>query len=299
MQDKVAKPKSVAGAVILALLLRPFGMIYVGRCLIAFGYILGFFLLFALMGKTGDSIISIIGLPIYTFYMWIILPYWAATRAKAINQALRKMAAGEDGYILCQDCGKAMSAQSDFCMHCAGTRPKSVTIIAVLQIIGAALGLLWIPLIIYQLADITRLSEAYRLLYADPVLRAWTMTSIPLGAIISLSWLVVAVGLLRMKPVARTAALWLLGFGILMSVAFFFVALKVFLIGPLSAGLLTASKATQDERFLLSFGWLYGSFVPAMYAIILLTVLKNPKVIHAFRVSSQGWNDKKNSTMAP
>ena len=115
-------------------------------------------------------------------------------------------------------------------------RPRSVTVVAVLQIIGAALGLLGIPFTIANLAGATNMSEAQRLLFSDPIWRSWTTAGIPLGAAVSVVWIFVAIGLLRLRPAARTAAFWLFTYSILMSVVLFCVVIKVFWSGPFPPG---------------------------------------------------------------
>jgi len=167
-------------------------------------------------------------------------------------------------------------------------RPRSVTVVAVLQIIGAALGLLGIPFTIANLAGATNMSEAQRLLFSDPIWRSWTTAGIPLGAAVSVVWIFVAIGLLRLRPAARTAAFWLLTYSIVMSVVLFFVVIKVFWTGPFPPGVHEASQAAKGERFLLFCGSLGGLVGGAIYSIILLVVLSKKKVAEAFRRGVRG-----------
>lgn len=166
-------------------------------------------------------------------------------------------------------------------------RPRSITIIAVLQIVFGALGILGIPFTISTLKSASGLSEAQQLLWSDSTWRAWATLGLWLGPLASALWLVVGAGLLRLNPRARSAASGLLLYSIVMSVLGLAVVMKVFWIGPYPAGVVTASQAARSERFVLfcsSFGAAIGSFV---YAIVLRNLLKKAAVVDAFRTLSR------------
>jgi DNA-directed RNA polymerase subunit RPC12/RpoP len=164
-------------------------------------------------------------------------------------------------------------------------RPTSVTVIAVLQIIGAVIGLLSVPYTLATLRGAIHVSEAHRLLLADPLWRQWLTVGMLSGTVLSILWIIVGVGLLRLRRGARTAALCLLALSIPMSLALVFIAVRVFWTGPFPPGVLEASQAAQGERFLFFCGMLGGAFGNLIYALILLAFLASRKVVHAFRAS--------------
>jgi hypothetical protein len=91
MPDSSVSTKSVAAAVILALLFGPLGMSYVGRGLRALAVVLGFgFLSFLTVIALGiqpgsHSPVPTIGGLLLFLYWLVVQPVWAARRARAIN----------------------------------------------------------------------------------------------------------------------------------------------------------------------------------------------------------------------
>jgi ribosomal protein L40E len=193
----------------------------------------------------------------------------------------------------CRYCGAQLSDEIEYCLKCGksksqravGKRPKQVTIVAILQIVSGVLGLLGIAVAISQLTGVWRPSEAQRLLYSDSVWWAWTIIGILLGAMVATAWIIVGVGLLQMRPRARSVALWLLAYSIVMAVITFFVTIKVFFIGPFPVGVLYASKEVQGERFLMFSGNMCSVLGSPIYAVILFIVLTRKTVVDAFQAN--------------
>lgn len=164
------------------------------------------------------------------------------------------------------------------------SRPRSVTIIAVLQLISAVVGLLLgLPLAVGILTGAFHLSEAQRLLYLNPLWRAWNIIVIPPDVIVSIAWIFVSIGLLRLRPAARTAAFWLLAYRIVMRIVLFYVIIKVFWTGPFPPEVLAASQSAKEERFLLFCGSLVTVIGGIIYALVLIVLLKTTRVVDAFR----------------
>ena len=91
------------------------------------------------------------------------------------------------------------------------TRPTSVTVFGVLNIIFGALGLLCIVMLtaVFAVGWAAGRDAFPRLavLERHPVALAWTLASIPLGLVATGVLIAAGIGLLKMKPWARTASI--------------------------------------------------------------------------------------------
>lgn len=86
MSEGTETPRSVIGAVILALLFGPLGMTYVGRFMVASAILI----VFCVVAGTSMSLLRIegsimVGL-LFLLYWLLILPVWAFRRAREMNE---------------------------------------------------------------------------------------------------------------------------------------------------------------------------------------------------------------------
>lgn len=165
-------------------------------------------------------------------------------------------------------------------------RPKAITVFAILQLIGVAFWVIALPVSIILLSGGMQLSKAQKLLLADPTWKYWQIISIVLKGGLSAGWLIVAIGLFRMQSVARVRAMWLSGCGIVIAIIYFFIIIKVFLIGPFPSGVLSASKTVRYERFITFSGNMGSSIVNLIYYIIFIIVLTRKNIIESFQKKS-------------
>ena len=165
-------------------------------------------------------------------------------------------------------------------------RPVSVTVLAVLSMISAILGLLSLPFTIGTLTGAIPTSEAAMLLYEDPVYHGWAVIGIPLSVLACTAWIVTSVGLWRMRGWSRTAALWLLGYGALMSVVSFIVICMAFSAGPFPSDAVQASQAARSERSITLMGSLGGALGGLVYCLVFAILMTKQKVVDAFARAS-------------
>lgn len=161
-------------------------------------------------------------------------------------------------------------------------RPKVVTVLGVLGIIVGVSGIIGLPFSIAQLSGAWQPNEATRLLLEDRLYRKWMTVNVPLGALAAVLWLATGVGLLRLRPWARSASLWLLNYGIAMQVLGFIVLTEVFFILPVSDGVRNASQQAMHERFLIACLGLLGGLIALGLCIWARALMARPQVTTAF-----------------
>jgi len=166
-------------------------------------------------------------------------------------------------------------------------RPASITVIAILQIIFQSLALIGVLVTTAQLIGAWPESEQSRMMWDDSVFRGWSMVSVPIGAIVGTLWIVTCVGLLRVRPWARSTAIGLVVVGMVMHVAGLIMQIYIFKAGPL-AKLIEHSPRVVRLAMSMAFVMAIGATVLGVgYCVLLLILLKRKVVVDAFRAAAR------------
>jgi hypothetical protein len=171
------------------------------------------------------------------------------------------------------------------------TRPTSVTVFGVLNIIFGAWGLLGIVMLAAVFA-ITWVAGRHAfpppplmLLERHPVALAWTLASIPLGLVATGVLIAAGIGLLKMKPWARTASIVWAIYGIVagpIGIIVNFVAMSSELA---DAGHRGGPEAVGAVAGMV--GGTIGGCIGLIYPAILLIFMFRRSVVQAFRAAAE------------
>jgi hypothetical protein len=166
-------------------------------------------------------------------------------------------------------------------------RPASVTVIAILQIIFNSLALVGALFGVLQLAGLQLQTKESQIILEDSLQRTWTFIMLPIATIVAIFWIVVCVGLLRLRQWARSTALALAVVDIVLGVASIVMSIYIFQFGPLAK---LAREQPELVRTAMSVGFVVGIFfaVAALaYYVVVLILLTRRKVADAFAAAGR------------
>ena len=105
-------------------------------------------------------------------------------------------------------------------------RPVAVTVIAIVGIVVGALALLFLPVNIMHAATGWRSAgPTGPMMWANPTFRTYTLVAMPISAIACVLYIVAAIGMLQLRPWARTLAVGLIIFAMIYSLVGMMVTL--------------------------------------------------------------------------
>ena len=118
MSEGTETPRSVLGAVLLALFFGPLGMVYVGRLMVASAILI----VFCVVASTSMYLLRIegsvmVGL-LFLLYCFLILPVWAFRRAREMNESVIPTSASPKAVVeqsRCPECGMEVPEHTSWC----------------------------------------------------------------------------------------------------------------------------------------------------------------------------------------
>lgn len=179
----------------------------------------------------------------------------------------------------CPACGQAMTVPSPLpppVMKPPSARPTSVTVFGVLSIVFGGLALLCTPI---NLVTANMPNPMFNI----PGFRAWTIFSSILGMAAAIWQLSNGIGLLRLKPWARTGSMAYAWFAIVMGVVSMTVMLVLLLprMGAATGG--SSDPAMAAGMIGGVIGGTVGGIIGMIYPILLLVFMRKPRVVEAFQ----------------
>lgn len=161
-------------------------------------------------------------------------------------------------------------------------RPASVTVIAILQIIFNALGLLGVLFAVLQLTGVWVQTRGSEVVSQDSVQRTWGIIRAPVAGIVGVLWIVVCVGLLRVQRWARSTALGLVVVDILLAVVGVVMTIYTYQTGAWDK---LIRQQPEEVRSIMSISLVLGIVFAIMavgYYVLLLILLNRKVVVSAF-----------------
>ncbi len=156
-------------------------------------------------------------------------------------------------------------------------RPTSVTVFGVLNIIFGSLGILCTPLSMVTLfSPGASQNPVLKIMQDNPVFRIWMITAAILGVIAAIVLLAAGIGLLRLRPWARTLSI---GYGVYAIVAGLIgmVFNVIYVILPL------LSQPGHQAPFAAgAIGGVIGGCVGLAYPVLLIIFMTRPHIRLAF-----------------
>jgi hypothetical protein len=162
-------------------------------------------------------------------------------------------------------------------------RPISVTVFAVLNLVFATIGIIAViasAFTLFVMADAK--NPVVKIMQDSPVMQTWMMVSVPLGLAACVALLASGIGLLGLKPWARTLAIGYAIYGIL-SCILGTIMNYVFLFGPLMEQAQHTRGPEAAAAIGGAIGGLIGGCLGLIYPVLLLIFMLLPKVAAAFR----------------
>ncbi len=163
------------------------------------------------------------------------------------------------------------------------SRPTSVTVFGILNLVFAALGVFGIitTLAMVRLAAGTN-NPAMQVMRDNPAFLAWLKLSIPLGLLSAVMLTACGIGLLMMKPWARKLSIGYAFYAIVLSIVGMVVN-YLWMIRPMMEQ--AAQKQGPEAAGAIggAIGGLAGGCFSLIYPILLLIFMTRPKVVAAFR----------------
>ena len=166
-------------------------------------------------------------------------------------------------------------------------RPASVTVVAILQIIFNSLALVGALFAVLQLAGLWVKTRESQMIWQDSMQRTWTAVRLPIATIVAILWIVVSVGLLRLRRWSRSTALVLVVVDIVVAVAGVVMAVYIYQFGPLAE---LAREQPGLVRTAMSVGFAVGIFFAVLavgYHVLVLILLTRRKVADAFEAAGR------------
>lgn len=169
-------------------------------------------------------------------------------------------------------------------------RPKSVTVFGILNIVFAGLGLCGtaFSVMLFMPSSAAANNPVVQIIQSSPGYAAWMKVSVALGVIVAAALLAAGIGLLNLKPWARTLSIVYAIYAIFM-VLIGDVINYIFLIQPMLQKAHGEQGAEAAGAVGGAIGGLFGSCFGLVYPILLLIFMTRPQVVAAFSQSpSQG-----------
>jgi hypothetical protein len=167
------------------------------------------------------------------------------------------------------------------------TRPTSVTVFGILNIVFAGFGLIGTlaTLAMFKMAAGTN-NPALQIMQDNPAFAAWIKLSIPLGLISSVALLAGGIGLLMMKSWARKLSIIYAFFAMVLSIVGT-VLNYLWMIRPMMEQ--AAQKQGPEAAGAIggAIGGLAGGCFSLIYPVLLLIFMTRPKVVAAFHPAAQ------------
>jgi hypothetical protein len=159
-------------------------------------------------------------------------------------------------------------------------RPQAVTAFGVLNIAFASVGILGVMASRFR-AEALNSNPLAAVIYASPQFMTWSRIHTPVGYVLAAVLLVSGIGLLKLKPWARTAAIgYAFGTIILSCISSF-----VFVRYVLPVMLEKAATLSGPDAFALKIGAYAGAsggFIGLIYPALLLFFMTRPHIKAAF-----------------
>jgi hypothetical protein len=169
-------------------------------------------------------------------------------------------------------------------------RPKSVTVFGILNIVFAALGLCGtaFSVILFLPSAAAANNPVVQIIQSSPAYAAWMKLSVGLGVIVAAALLAAGIGLLNLKPWARTLSIIYAIYAIVM-VIIGDVINYIFLIQPMLQKAHSEQGPEAAGAVGGAIGGLAGGCFGLIYPILLLIFMTRPHVVAAFnQTPSQG-----------
>ncbi len=164
-------------------------------------------------------------------------------------------------------------------------RPTSVTVFGVLNIIFGALGLLSIvfsaAMFFAPQPDMS--NPAIRIFSRTPILMLWMKVGVVLGSVTSVAVLASGIGLLQLRPWARTASIIYGVYAIIMGMVGTVIN-YLFLFGPLMEEAQHSRGPEAAGAIGGAIGGVAGGLIGLIYPVLLLVFMYRPNVVAAFSV---------------
>lgn len=167
-------------------------------------------------------------------------------------------------------------------------RPKSVTVLGILNIVFGSLGILGtiISAVILFAVRFPR-GSFQRLMMNSEAYSAFMMISLPLGLLASVLLLVAGIGLLGLKPWARVCSIVYSIYAIVAGIVGVIVTIAV-VTGPAMHSAYRYSRAAGAGAVGGAIGGIVGGIIGLAYPIILLIFMCRRNVIDAFQNRGYG-----------
>ncbi|HTR42885.1 MAG TPA: hypothetical protein VMH87_14825 [Pseudomonadales bacterium] len=166
-------------------------------------------------------------------------------------------------------------------------RPTSVTVFGILNIVFAGLGLCGtaFSVMLFMPSAATANNPVVQIIQSSPAYAAWMKVSLGLGLVVIVALLAAGIGLLNLKPWARTLSIIYAIYTIIMTLVGVVIN-YFFLIQPM----LQKAQGQQGPEAAGAIGGAIGGFgggcIAVIYPILLLIFMTRPHVVAAFNQST-------------
>jgi hypothetical protein len=165
-------------------------------------------------------------------------------------------------------------------------RPKSVTVFGILNIVFAGLGLcgMAFSVMLFLPSAAASNNPVVQIIQSSPAYAAWMKISIVLGFVVVVALLAAGIGLLNLKPWARTLSIIYAVYAIVM-VLVSDVVNYIFLIQPMLQKAHSEQGPEAAGAIGGAIGGMFGGCFGLIYPILLLIFMTRPHVVAAFHQS--------------
>ncbi len=168
-------------------------------------------------------------------------------------------------------------------------RPASVTVFGILNIVFAALGIFALLASVALLAAVGAVSDnpVVQIIQNNPAFATWMKISVVLGLVVSGALLAAGIGLLKLKPWARTISIAYAIYSIVM-LPLGTVVNYVYLTKPLLEQAHQMQGPEAAGAVGGAIGGMFGGCFGLIYPVLLLIFMFRPNVVAAFRPAPAG-----------
>jgi hypothetical protein len=168
-------------------------------------------------------------------------------------------------------------------------RPTSVTVFGILNIVFSVWGLFGVlfSALVMALGSApgTFGGPAVAAMQSHPVLRVWTIASLPLGLMAAIVLFAAGIGLLLLKPWARVASIGYGIYAIIMAIAG--IVLNVTITVPLMMQTSVAGPGGEIAAVAGMVGAVFGGLISLIYPTLLIIFMTRQNVVDAFRAGTE------------
>lgn len=163
-------------------------------------------------------------------------------------------------------------------------RPTSVTVFGILNIVFAVFGLCGVAFsvrLFMPSADMAN-NPVVQIFQSSPVYEAWMKLSLALGVVVVVALVASGIGLLNLKPWARTISVVYGIYAIVMTIASEVIN-YFFLVQPLLQRAHSEQGPQAAGDIGGAIGSMFGGCFGIIYPVLLLIFMTRPNVVEAFR----------------